>query len=733
MGGCLILTGRDSRQGRSRLGMKALLLASGILAQGIAQGQILSVEPSFDGISDFGGVGLLQMPSARFMPDGGVAFSMGQANPYVRTAFTLQPLPWLEGVLRYTTIKNRLFGAEEFSGNQSFKDKGFDVKVRLLEESSAFPQVAVGLRDIGGTGLFSGEYLVLSRRFYDFDVTLGLGWGYTGARGHLPNPLGLLADRFKVRQNDVGEGGTFATGAYFRGERVAVFGGVAYQTSLPGLVLKLELDGNDYQSEPSSNNQKASSPINLGATYRYDDWLDLSLAFERGNTLMAQFALRADVRKGIGMPKFDAPPERLKPRDVKADIAAFNSARGQVERDALALQVEQSLTTRKYGVEGVEIEGHRATAMLSQNQFRSKPKAVGRAMRVMANALPNDIEELSYVNLESGLETQRVTILRKDLEKAVQFAGSPEEIAAHAIVEGPKIPSGEKFTANPNRYPAFNWGWNPALRQQFGGPDSSYIYQLLLRVDGEFQLSRKLSLSTDLGFNLADNLRVLNLESDSALPRVRSDIKNYLKEGKTGIARLQMDYLTNLGSSTFGRLSGGYFEEMFGGIGGELLYKPFASRWAIGMDLNRVRQRAFNQRLGFRDYEVTTGHIDWYYRLPVYNLTSQVSVGQYLAGDRGLTLTMSRHFDSGAAFGVYGTKTNVSAAQFGEGSFDKGFFISLPMDMVSLYSSRGSFGLSWRPLTRDGGQRLIVGNRLYPIVSDSNPSRTLADWSSILD
>ena len=97
---------------------------------------------------------------------------------------------------------------------------------------------------------------------------------------------------------------------------------------------------------------------------------------------------------------------------------------------------------------------------------------------------------------------------------------------------------------------------------------------------------------------------------------------------------------------------------MFGGVGGELLFRPLGSRWAIGFELNRVRQRDYDQLFSFRNYEVTTGHVDWYYKLPFYNVTTKISAGQYLAGDRGVTIDVSRRFGSGAVFGVFATKTN---------------------------------------------------------------------------
>ena len=82
------------------------------------------------------------------------------------------------------------------------------------------------------------------------------------------------------------------------------------------------------------------------------------------------------------------------------------------------------------------------------------------------------------------------------------------------------------------------------------------------------------------------------------------------------------------------------------------------------------------------------------------------SAGQYLAGDRGVTLDISRTFNNGTSVGAFITKTNVSAQTFGEGSFDKGIYVSVPMDSFLIRSSNTYANLLWKPLTRDGGAKL---------------------------
>ncbi|EOR2814936.1 YjbH domain-containing protein [Escherichia coli] len=138
--------------------------------------------------SDFGGVGLLQTPTARMAREGELSLNYRDNDQYRYYSASVQLFPWLETTLRYTDVRTRQYSSvEAFSGDQTYKDKAFDLKLRLWEESYWLPQVAVGARDIGGTGLFDAEYLVASKAWGPFDFTLGLGWGYLGTSGNVNN------------------------------------------------------------------------------------------------------------------------------------------------------------------------------------------------------------------------------------------------------------------------------------------------------------------------------------------------------------------------------------------------------------------------------------------------------------------------------------------------------------------------------------------------------------------
>ena len=111
---------------------------------------------------------------------------------------------------------------------------------------------------------------------------------------------------------------------------------------------------------------------------------------------------------------------------------------------------------------------------------------------------------------------------------------------------------------------------------------------------------------------------------------------------------------------------------------------------------------------------VTTGHASLYYAFDQeQRIVGSISAGRYLAGDYGATVNLARAFPNGVTMGAYATKTNVSARDFGEGSFDKGIFIRIPLGWALPIETQGQWGIDLRPVQRDGGQELIGDTTLY--------------------
>ena len=186
-----------------------------------------------------------------------------------------------------------------------------------------------------------------------------------------------------------------------------------------------------------------------------------------------------------------------------------------------------------------------------------------------------------------------------------------------------------------------------------------------------------------------------------------------------------------LSDNLYGRITGGYLESMYSGLSSEILYYPSESNVALGAEVNLAKARDFEQLFGTEELEglsKVNGHLSGYWDTKYYNYIAQLDVGKYLAGDKGGTLTLSRDFPNGWQVGGFFTLTNVSFAQFGEGSFDKGIFLEIPINPIIPYETTNSIYEKIRPTQGDGGQRLNVPGRLYELNKDKSKNSIDNSW-----
>lgn len=378
-----------------------------------------------------------------------------------------------------------------------------------------------------------------------------------------------------------------------------------------------------------------------------------------------------------------------------------------------------------------EIKGHEAILRLGNYRYRYLPKALGDALRIIDARAPAEVTEITVADVESGMEVVRVRMRRDDLQRAFTGRGSAAEVLAHAEFNGGDS-LGDGAFENEAAYPDFTYRVRPRLKTQLNGPDGFFLYSLYAGLSTDVQIRPGLTISGEFGANIQDNFNRLTLASNSLLPHVRSDIKDYLKDGKYGISSLYADYETRLGSDFYGRITGGLLEDMYAGVDGEVLYRPYGSRWALGLELNQLYKRGFHEQFSLQSYNVATGQINLYYDMPWLGLQSTLRVGRYLARDVGFTYEISREFESGVRVGGFFTITNVSAAKYGEGTFDRGVFISIPIDLATPFPSRSTIGTVYRPLTRDGGQLLSSPRQLYWETTGEDPERLSNNWDQLV-
>jgi membrane-associated phospholipid phosphatase len=656
--------------------------------------------------SDWGEIGVLQTPSARMAPTGSIRLQLNQVQPYTRGTVMIQPLDWFEAGFRYSDIANRLSFAA--IGNQSRKDKSIDFKLRLREESAFWPQVALGVRDLGGTGLFSGEYLVASKRWGNWDASAGLGWGYLGARGNIKNPLSVFGNKFNTRPgNNTVTGGTANLSSMFRGP-TALFGGLQWHSPYAPLTLKFELDGNDYQREPLGNNLRGNSRFNVGAVYRYSPNVDFSLGFERGNRLAVGLTVHGGLDT-LDSPKLLDPQLALVRPEAPAQLpdTGWGGTAESIERftgwSVREITHQHVTTTVRAETDG---------AIHLQDR-------VERALKLLHRDAPASTTRFVLQLQDRGLPMSQIVVDRTEWVARNTRAEPP----ALRLPAQQTLPSEAYLLAAPHEgaatddhwqgmAPGLRVNWGPSYSQILGGPDSFLLYQIGLQAFVEQRFSDNTWLTGSFNVRVLDNYDKFTFVAPSNLPRVRTFQREYVTSSRLTMPVFQLTHVSALGGGHYLSAYGGMLESMYGGIGAEWLYRPWQGRMAWGIDLNHVRQRDFRQNFAFRNYTVNTGHATMYWDTGWNDVQVNLSVGRYLAADLGATLEVKRTFPNGVAVGAWATKTNISAAQFGEGSFDKGIYVTVPFDVMLPKSSPGAGSIVWNPLTRDGGARL---GRQFPL------------------
>ncbi len=672
--------------------------------------------------SNYGNTGLLEIPSARFMDEASLRLNFSSSFPNEYTALSASPFNWLEATYRYTEIKNRKYGPRNYSGNQSLKDKGFDIKVRLKEESAYFPAVALGLRDLAGTGMFSSEYLVATKRYKNLDMTIGLGWGMLGTSNSISNPLEAIDKSFLTRTSETGQGGEFSYSSWFSG-KTSIIGGLEYYLHKPGLKFTLEYDTTN--PETFGYVPRVKSRLNFGFSYFPSASLNLSAGFERGEEFRLSFNLKGNFLK-----------DTIKKPGPKNVIRLSQDQLDRVEKNNQIFyrSLNKSLRDERIYIQAAELNENEVNVAVASNRFYSITRSVGRTARIVSALSPERVDRINIHSMNGDFEVAIVSLNRKEFDSADNKTGSSNELLSKSrMFANSSNPLYRNAEYQPTvNFPEFNWSMSPGLKHQIGGPEGFYLGQLYWLTDTTIKFRRNFSLYTSFGVNIYDTFDDFNNPSQSTIPRVRSDIQNYLEEGKNNIQRMQLEYFASPWKDVFLRADLGLLEEMFAGVGGEILYRPFNRKVAFGLSAHRVRQRDYDQRFSLRDYETTTGHAGIYFDLPS-EVKSQILIGKYLAGDKGITIDLSRRFQTGFLLGIFASKTNLSAEEFGEGSFDKGFYISVPTQLfyTDFRSGHISFGL--HPLTKDGAAMLNQHHSLFSILGDTSKDSVLRDWLYLLN
>ncbi len=385
----------------------------------------------------------------------------------------------------------------------------------------------------------------------------------------------------------------------------------------------------------------------------------------------------------------------------------------------------------------------RLSLTLANIRISRMSRAVGRAARTALMLAPLETTEMRVTYTTNGLPvaTYEFSDLRKlnryfnglltrsELAESVSIryadaSSYPEKEKADlmAALEEPTearvLYGGEgNFIGFKSQDAGFNvFQIRPTLSSYLNGP-KVFQYNIALLATYDRELAERLFLNTGASYVLYENISDAVGVNNSTLPHVRSDFGEYAKGPRLRVDHLLLNRVFQPSERTYARVSGGWLEQMYGGVGGQWLYVERGTPWAFDLSVDAVKQRDFDGRFGFRDYQTVTALAAVHYKLP-YQSTFTMRTGRFLARDYGARFEIKRRFRIGMELGAWYTVTNAvdTGVNPGTNYRDKGVFVSIPFEALLPADTRLTTGFSIAPWTRDPGQMINSPVDLYQML-----------------
>jgi hypothetical protein len=671
--------------------MRLLRCAGALAAFGVASPALQAQ------VNDFGVGGVLDIPSARMEAENTFTATYSRKDVADIYAIAYQPFPRLETSFRYTIFNARekapIAGAS-CVGNvdlcDELRDRSFEVKWRLLDEAEYLPEVSVGLRDIIGTGAWSSEYLVGSKRVGNLDLSAGIGWGRLAERRVAANPLTRLSNEFGVRNTSFGLGGEFSLESFFRGPDIGAFGSVRYSIPAWRLDLLAAYSSDSYAREVALGTIAPPGAVSFGFEWEATPGVRLALSRQQGGIA---FKVSAALDTGVSSPR--KPPNGFGAWGRAAPAQKVEPAQGWFPRMAGDAEASGVL------VQSMQFEEDGTLRLRYSNlDYQVEADAIARVMHLVDQYAPRSVQSVELTGDSLSLPTHTVRIARSYGER--ELAG----LLPPVIVIDRPVEIAQPSEIRSFRYPNGAVGAGLVARTYLFDPDAPFLYQVSLNLTGVADLGGGWNVEGTWVQNLKSQFGRIQRDGDSLLPPVRTDLRRYLQEGKSGIDRLVVVKRGKIGRDLYYQTFGGILEEMYSGVGGEVLWRRADLPFAFGANVMAVRQREYDKLFGLRQYQTVTGHVSAYWATGFHNFDVALHAGRYLAKDVGATLEIQKRFANGWSVGAFATLTDVPFDVFGEGSFDKGLIFRIPFDLYGPRNTQGGYRAIIRSINRDGGRMI---------------------------
>ena len=714
--------------------------------------------------------GYINMPSAVVETDGTFSVGYSYDSPYGQLWATANILPFLQMTGRYVSITGiPAFGTSDSDpeygkGYGRYKDKVIDGKLRLWAETEWMPSVAVGMTDLFGTELFKGQYVVATKTFgAGKNIEASLGYAHRRPDGVFAGvrwtPAALPRWSMVAEYDATDYQHDFRaseTGADRRRKGASV--GLEYRwgwLALQAARSRDQFSVNAFVSIPFG--QREFIPKVYEPPYFVDD--------KNPPPLPSRAEWHRDPAHGAdlvnALVKQDYKNIRVEQEGNVLSLSLTNSRISNMGR-AVGRAARTAVAFTPQGVTTLRITYTKLDQPIATYEFFDLPK--------LNDYLAGKIDRKAFLEVVLLRYPEKSDVIRDDQQGWLQeFLDKPAPIVAAAPVAAPApAPAAPALAAAPagiiapaagapaaSAPPAVSapppakvadvikddgklavgvgvdgdvvqiksldreanrFKIAPKVGFFFNDPSGAFRYSISAVANYDRRLGDGLYLNGAASLQLLETVSGVTQSSNSNLPHVRTDVAEYLRGGRFSLSRVLLNKYNNPAERVYTRLSAGLYEDMFRGVGGQVLYLPKDSRWAADLAVDALQQRGYKGLLDSRDYKTVTAIGSLHYRLP-HDITVTARAGRFLAKDTGVRMEFKRRFQSGIEVGAWYTHTNgndiTSPGTPSKPYQDRGIFLSVPLNSMLPMDTQSTAGFAIAPWTRDVGQMVASPGDLY--------------------
>jgi hypothetical protein len=648
--------------------------------------------------------GYFTMPSARTYDAGMLDFGFAYVPPYHIWSLAFQFFDHIETTGNYWVYKGMPDSCFGHLGFGDYAERAANVKFVLLRKEDGFPflpDFALGWNDFMGTCRFNSFYVAATQEFLSYNFEVTLGWGNGRIHGFY---------------------GGLAWTPFHRSEWF-----------LKDLSLIAEYDANDYKhhgpEHPSGRSVK--NRINAGLQFTLWDSLRFSGSSLRGEEWAGSIALNYNLGASKGLfPKIYDPEPYTAPVDTQP-IGVLRTRQELAQELAYAFQ-EQGFDLYSLYLIPCENGKDRLWMKIVNVRYREEEDVRSRIEYVLANLTPSNVIQVTAVTEADGVPIHEYRFRTEDLKRYGQGLIGEDEfrIIAPPREVSRKPRSYDSALLYQRRKATWILTCRPWFRSYLGSSRGKFKYEVGLSLSPEGYLFDQIYYNicgTYTAKSSVQNLDSKDILNPSKIINVRTDSILYNQSNSFHLEQAYLQKSWNIGRGWFSRLAVGYFEMAYAGIALEALYYPVNVNWAIGFSTSTLLKRGYygvgfqhkirkytSEGYVFFPYTGFQYFVDFYYQFKPLSLDFKINVGQFLARDKGIRIEGGRTFASGLRVGLWYTLTNANDHVNGSRYYDKGFSITMPLDLFLRKSSRTRIGYSMAAWLRDCGATAATGKQLYP-------------------